>query len=68
MILVVYRHVDSLNWNEREVVHGKIIKIRGFPTEHQVTLFRVEVSTHHTDSVVTNDLSQDLRACLRSPK
>lgn len=55
-----YRHVDSLMWNEREVAHGKTIKIRGFPKEHKVKLFRVEVSTHRTDSVVTNDLSQDL--------
>jgi hypothetical protein len=55
-----YRHVDSLSWNEREVAHGKIIKIRGFPKEHKVKLFRVAVSTHRTDSVVTNDLSQDL--------
>lgn len=55
-----YRHVDSLSWNEREVAHGKIVKIRGFPKEHKVKLFRVAVSTHRTDSVVTNDLSQDL--------
>jgi hypothetical protein len=55
-----YRHVDSLDWNEREVAHGKIIKIRGFPKEHKVKLFRVTVSTHRTDMVVTNDLTQDL--------
>ena len=55
-----YRHVDSLSWNEREVAHGKIVKIRGFPKEHKVKLFRVAVSTHRTDSVVTNDLTQDL--------
>jgi hypothetical protein len=55
-----YHHVDSLSWNEREVAHGKIVKIRGFPKEHKVKLFRVAVSTHRTDSVVTNDLSQDL--------
>jgi hypothetical protein len=58
--VLAYKAVDSLNWNEREVDHGKIIKIRGFPTEHKVKLFRVEVSTHRTDWVVTNDTSQNL--------
>lgn len=53
-----YRHVDSLDWSEREAAHGKIIKIKGFPTEHKVKLFRVAVSTHRTDAVVTNDLTQ----------
>lgn len=57
---LAYRHVDSLSWSEREAVHGKIVKIRGFPKEHKVKLFRVAVSTRRTDSVVTNDLSQDL--------
>jgi hypothetical protein len=54
-----YRHVDSLSWSEREAAHGKIIKIKGFPKEHKVKLFRVAVSTHRTDTVATNDLSQD---------
>lgn len=54
-----YRHVDALDWSEREAAHGKIIKIKGFPTEHKVKLFRVAVSTHRTDAVVTNDLTQD---------
>lgn len=55
-----YRQIDLLCWNEREISHGKIIKIKGFPKEHKVKLFRVEVSTHRTDFVVTNDFSQDL--------
>ncbi len=37
----------------------KTIKIRGFPKHHKVKLFRVEVSTHRTDWVVTNELTQD---------
>lgn len=57
---LAYRHVDALSWSAREAAHGKIVKIRGFPKEHKVKLFRVAVSTHRTDSVVTNDLSQDL--------
>jgi len=54
-----YRHVDSLEWDAVPLVQGKIIKIKGFPKEHKVKLFRVEVSTHRTDWVVTNDLTQN---------
>jgi hypothetical protein len=43
----------------RALSHGKTIKIKGFPKHHKVKLFRVEVSTHRTDWVVTNDLTQD---------
>jgi hypothetical protein len=54
-----YQRVDSLEWNNEELNQGKTIKIKGFPQEHKVKLFRVEVSTHRTDYVVTNDLTQD---------
>jgi len=54
-----YRHVDSLIWDEYELAHGKTIKIKNFPKMHKVQVFRVVVSTHRTDFVVTNDLSQD---------
>lgn len=54
-----YRRVDSLIWKEEEIIDGKTIKIKGFPKIHKVKLFRVVVSTHRTDWVVTNDLSQD---------
>ncbi|MBM3237772.1 transposase [Candidatus Poribacteria bacterium] len=54
-----YRRLDTLEWRADEVAHGKIIKIKGFPKEHKVRRFRVEVSTHRTEWVVTNDLSQD---------
>lgn len=36
-----------------------MIKIKGFPNAYKVKLFPVAVSTHRTDWVVTNDLSQD---------
>ena len=42
-----------------EAEHGKIVKIKSFPKEHKVKLFRVAVSTHRTDFVVTNDLAQN---------
>ena len=54
-----YQRVDSLEWNQEELDQGKTIKIKGFPQEHKVKLFRVEVSTHRTDYVVTNDFTQD---------
>ncbi|MGB7416087.1 MAG: transposase [Thermosynechococcaceae cyanobacterium] len=54
-----YQRVDSLEWNQQELDLGKTVKIKGFPKEHKVKLFRVEVSTHRTDYVVTNDLTQD---------
>lgn len=54
-----YQRVDSLDWNPAELVRGKTVKIKGFPKDHKVHLFRVEVSTHRTDWIVTNDPTQD---------
>lgn len=54
-----YRRVDELAWTNHEWAHGKLIKIKGFPKDYKVKLFRVAVATHRTDWVVTNDLAQD---------
>lgn len=54
-----YQRVDELHWDEETVAHGKQIKIRGFPRDKKVRLFRVTVSSRRTDYVVTNDLTQD---------
>src|SRR5215212_4115327 len=54
-----YRRVDTLNWSERELKQGKRIKIKGFPKNHKVKLFRVVVSSNRTEWIVTNDLSRD---------
>lgn len=54
-----YRRVDALSWSEAEQRKGKPIKINGFPKKHRVKLFRLVVSTHRTDWIVTNDLAQD---------
>ena len=54
-----FRRVDALAWSSAELAHGKRIKIKGFPKDHKGQLFRVAVSTHRTDYVVTNDLTQD---------
>lgn len=53
----LYRHIERLEWQEAELAEGKLIKVRGFPGDFKVKLFRVEVSTHRTEWVVTNDLS-----------
>jgi hypothetical protein len=54
-----YRRVDSLDWSAKERCHGKLVKIKGFPKDHKVKLFRVVLSSQRTDYVVTNDLAQD---------
>lgn len=53
-----YRRIDELEWSADELVGGKSVKLRGFPGDFRVKLFRVEVSIHRTEWVVTNDLSQ----------
>ncbi len=53
-----YRPVSELEWSAHELEHGKIVKLHGFLGDKKVRLFRVEVSTHRTEYIVTNDLSQ----------
>jgi hypothetical protein len=53
------RQVDGLDWSETEKEHGKVVKLKGFPKDHKVKLFRVVLSTQRTDYVVTNDFAQD---------
>ena len=54
-----YTRVDSLQWSAAELVQGKRVKPRGFPRDYKVQLFRVVVSSHRTEHVVTNDVAQD---------
>jgi hypothetical protein len=54
-----YQRVDGLDWSETEKEHGKVVKLKGFPKDHKVKLFRVVLSTQRTDYVVTNDFAQD---------
>jgi len=54
-----YQRVDGLQWSEMEKAHGKVIKIKSFPKDHKVKLFRVVLSSQRTDYVVTNDFTQD---------
>jgi hypothetical protein len=54
-----YQRVDSLSWTETEKREGKFIKIKGFPKEHKVKVFRVVLSTKRTDYIVTNEIAQN---------
>ena len=55
-----YQRMDRLDWSQEELKRGKLIKIKGFPKEHKVKLFRVVVHSRRTEWIVTNDLlSQD---------
>lgn len=54
-----YSRVDALAWSDEELQRGKLVHLKKFPKGHQLKLFRLVVSSHRTDYVVTNDLSQD---------
>jgi hypothetical protein len=54
-----YRRVDALTWSEEELERGKLIKVKGFPKEHKVRLFRVVVHSRRTEWIVTNDPARD---------
>lgn len=54
-----YQAIEQLNWTTREKEEGKLIKIKNFPADKKVKLFRVTVSTNRTEHVVTNDLNQE---------
>ena len=54
-----YQRVDELDWSEEELERGKLIKVRGFPKEHKVRLFRIVVHSRRTKWIVSNLLSRD---------
>lgn len=45
-------------WSENELKLGKVIKIKKFPLNKKVQLFRVTVSTNRTEYIATNDLTK----------
>jgi hypothetical protein len=53
-----YVRVDELVWSAETLQQCKLIKLRGFPKDKKVKLFRVTVSTNRTEFVATNDLAQ----------
>ncbi len=38
-----------MEWSERELEQGKLIKVKGFPKEHKVKLFRVVAQPRRTE-------------------
>ena len=54
-----YQPVSQLDWDQTTLVHGKLVKVKGFPGSTKVKLFCVQVSPNRTDYVITNDLTQD---------
>ncbi len=54
-----YERVDAVEWSEEELRHGKLVKIKGFPKNHGVRLFRVVVHSRRTEWIVTNDVARD---------
>ena len=53
-----YKSIEKSNWQQFDEQSGKIIKIKNFPKDKKVKLFRVTVSTNRTEYVATNDLTQ----------
>jgi hypothetical protein len=51
--------VDSLEWSEQELELGKLLKVKGFPGDYKLKLFRVVVNTNRTEWIVANDLPRD---------
>lgn len=54
-----YQPIEHLEWSSIEQENGKVIKIKTFPKDKKVKLFRVIISTDKTEYIATNDLTQD---------
>ena len=58
------QRVESLHGNADALIQGKILKIKGFPKNQRRSCFRVAVSTHRTDFVVTHERTQNSTAAV----
>ena len=54
-----YQRVETLAWTETQATQGQLVHIKKFPKGHQVKVFRLASDSGRTDSIATNDLSQD---------
>ena len=54
-----YQPVACLSWSAQDVQQGKLVKLHKMPQSTYFKLFRVLVSTHRTDYLVTNDVAQN---------
>lgn len=53
-----YGAVRDLSWDDEQYATGQLIQLKGMPKHIPLKVFSVSVSTHRTDFVVTNDVSQ----------
>ena len=53
-----YKQVKELEWSKEAQKSGIRIHFKRWPQFKHLQLFRIEVSSHRTDYVVTNDLAQ----------
>ena len=51
-----YQPVGCLCWSNEEVSQGKILKEKGTPKDCKLKRFRIRVSTHRTDDLLTNEV------------
>jgi hypothetical protein len=58
-VVGAYHPVSELSWSETDRTHGKLVKVKKFPGNFKLKLFRITVAPNRTDYVVTNDLAQD---------
>lgn len=56
---IPYQPLACLNWSAHDVAHGKLLKVKKMPKDVKLKCFRVRVSPHRTDDLVTNELAQD---------
>lgn len=54
-----YKKIVDLTWTDNELIKGKLVKIKKFPGDKKVKLFRVTATDGRTDYIATNDLNQD---------
>lgn len=54
-----YQRMDSVEWSDDEVQHGKTLHIKDFPKGHRLKVFRLVLSPKRTDFIATNDKTQD---------
>jgi len=54
-----YQPLALLTWSAQEVAQGKLLKVKKMPKDSKLKCFRVLVSPHRTDYLVTNEVAQD---------
>jgi len=52
-----YQPVGGLGWSHAEGEGGNMLKVKGLPKDCTLKLFRVLVSTHRTDCLLTNEVA-----------